>query len=82
MFKHSMQVLTAAALGVALISCSSGSSKGPQPQPVIRGGTISGPVGFTQPSNDGALGGRWMCRASQMLCLCRIMAALKLHLIL
>lgn len=54
MFKHSMQVLTAAALGVALISCSSGSSKGPQPQPVIRGGTISGPVGFTQPSNDGA----------------------------
>lgn len=54
MLKHSMQLLTAAALGAALISCSSGSSKAPQPQPVIRGGSISGPVDFKQPGNDGA----------------------------
>ena len=54
MFKHSVQVLTAAALAVALISCSSSSSKGPQPQPVIRNGSISGPSDFKQPGSDGA----------------------------
>ena len=54
MFKHSAQVLIAAAVGVALISCSSSSPKGPQPQPVIRNGSISGPSDFKQPGSDGA----------------------------
>ena len=56
MFKHSVQILTAAALGVALISCSSSSPKGPQSQsqPVNRDGSISGPVNFKQPGSDGA----------------------------
>ena len=54
MFKHSAQVLIAAAVGVVLISCSSSGSKGPQPQPVIRNGSISGPNDFKQPGSDGA----------------------------
>ncbi len=54
MLKHSMQVLTAAALGVALVSCSSSSPQMPQPQPVIRDGSISGPADFKQPGSDGA----------------------------
>lgn len=54
MFKHSAQVLIAAVVGVALISCSSSSPKGPQPQPVIRNGSISGPSDFKQPGSDGA----------------------------
>ena len=54
MLKHSMQVLTAAALGVALVSCSSSGPKTPQPQPVIRDGSISGPTNFKQPGSDGA----------------------------
>lgn len=56
MFKHSMQLLTAVALGVALISCSSSStnSSQPQPQPVNRDGSISGPTNFKQPGSDGA----------------------------
>ena len=54
MFKHSLQVLTVAALAAVLISCSSSSPKGPQPQPVIRNGSISGPSDFKQPGSDGA----------------------------
>ena len=54
MFKHSMQVLTVATLAVALVSCSSNGSKGPQPQPVIRDGSISGPTNFKQSGSDGA----------------------------
>lgn len=54
MLKHSLQALIAAAIGVALVSCSSSGSKAPQPQPVIRDGSISGPGNFRQSSNDGA----------------------------
>ncbi len=54
MLKHSMQILTAAALGVVLVSCSSSGPKSPQPQPVIRDGSISGPANFKQPGSDGA----------------------------
>lgn len=54
MLKHSIQLLTAVALGVALISCSSSSPKGPQPQSIIRDGSITGPSNFKRPSNDGA----------------------------
>lgn len=54
MLKHSLQLLTAVALGVALISCSSNNAKSPQPQPIIRDGSISGPSNFRRPSNDGA----------------------------
>lgn len=54
MFKHSVQILTAAAVALALISCSSSSPKGPQPQPIIRNGAISGPSDFKQPGSDGA----------------------------
>lgn len=54
MLKHSLQALIAAAIGVALVSCSSSGSKAPQPQPVIRDGSISGPGNFKQSSSDGA----------------------------
>src|SRR5690554_6190461 len=54
MLKKSLQLLTVAALGVALISCSSNSSTGPSPQPILRDGSISGPSNFKRPSNDGA----------------------------
>ena len=54
MFKHSVQVVVATALGVALISCSSNTAKVPTPQPVIRDGSISGPANFKQPGSDGA----------------------------
>lgn len=54
MFKQGMQIVIAAALGVALISCSSNNSKSPQPQPVIRNGSVSGPSDFQQPGSDGA----------------------------
>lgn len=54
MLKNSLQLLTVAALGVALISCSSNSAKGPLPQTIIQDGSISGPSNFKRPSNDGA----------------------------
>ncbi|MDY0207108.1 MAG: septal ring lytic transglycosylase RlpA family protein [Pseudomonas sp.] len=57
MFKHSMRVLTVAALGVALASCSSNNNtQTPQTysQPVLRSGGLSGPADFKQPGNDGA----------------------------
>lgn len=54
MLKNSLQLLTVAALGVALVSCSSSSPKGPLPQPIIQDGSISGPSNFKRPSNDGA----------------------------
>ncbi|HZJ92060.1 MAG TPA: septal ring lytic transglycosylase RlpA family protein [Thiopseudomonas sp.] len=57
MLKHSMRVLTVAALGVALASCSSNNStQTPQTysQPVLRSGGLSGPADFKQSGNDGA----------------------------
>lgn len=48
MLKYSMRVLTAAALGLVLVSCSSNAPKGPQ------SGGISGPANYKQSRNDGA----------------------------
>src|SRR5690554_1847453 len=54
MLKNTLQLLTVAALGVALVSCSSNAPKGPLPQPIIQDGSISGPSDFKRPNNDGA----------------------------
>ena len=48
MLKHSLQILTAAALGLVLVSCSSNGSKTP------KSGALSGPANYKQSSNDGA----------------------------
>ncbi len=52
MLKHSIQVLTAAALGLVLVSCSSHAPK--DSRSASAKGSISGPSDFKQSRNDGA----------------------------
>ena len=73
MLRNSLQLLAVAALGVALISCSSNSAKGPLSQTIIQDGSISGPIILNDPVMMVHPGGLWMSQAFQMQCRCRIM---------